>query len=97
MPRRAPKKDDNHHQIVAVFERLGAHTEDVSMVEEFCDIIVTRAAKVAMVEIKDGAKTPSRRKLTPGEVKFKDRWVAAGGTWVLIETIDDVIKFLREW
>ena len=94
MPRRAPRKDDNHHEIVDVFKKLGAHVEDVSMVEGFCDVIVLHHRQVYMVEIKDGAKPPSKRKLTEGESKFAARWIAAGGEWAKIETLEDAIKLL---
>ena len=94
MPRRAPKKDDNHHAIVKIFIQLGAHCEDVSMKEEFCDVMVLYRKQVVMVEIKDGAKVLSKRKLTKGEIKFRDRWKANGGNWALVETEEDAINQL---
>jgi hypothetical protein len=45
------------------------------------------------VEIKDGSKLPSRRKLTDDEEQFWKEW---RGNLVLIESIEDVIEFNRK-
>lgn len=42
---------------------------------------------------KDGTKPPSQRRLTPDEIEFQSKW---RGKYVVIESVDDVIKLLRE-
>ena len=95
MSQYAKKKDNNHNEITAEFKRLGCGVKDVHSLPNFCDIIVCYQGETVMVEIKDGSKPPSARKLTSGELKFSDEWTAKGGKWACIETIGqarDLVK-----
>jgi len=51
--------------------------------------MVSKGGVTVAIEIKDGSKPPSQRKLSSGESKFKSEWL---GRWELVESIDDVIK-----
>jgi len=85
---RAAKKDANHNEIDAVFKSLGYRTMDLSQLKNACDMLAEKGNKVWLVEIKDGSKAPSQRKLTEGEKKFAEKW---NGIWIKIESVDDVI------
>jgi len=87
--RRAAKVDDNQGDIVALFRRLGWSVLLIHQIKNACDIMVAIDGITVAVEIKDGKKQPSQRKLTEGERKFKDGW---NGHWHLIESEDDVIN-----
>lgn len=93
------RKDANHNEIVAEFERLGWIVLDLSQLKNACDIAATKYGHTWMIEIKDGAKQPSQRKLTEGEQKFKEKWQPQG-KWALVETLKDVIDLdttLEAW
>lgn len=45
-----------------------------------------------MVEIKDGSKPPSQRKLTPDEEKFHDEWK---GQICVIGNLDDLVELIN--
>ena len=51
--------------------------------------MVSKGGVTVAIEIKDGSKPPSQRKLSLGEDKFRSEWL---GRWELVESIDDVIK-----
>ena len=87
--RRAARTDDNQTEVVACFRRLGWSVLIISQLKNCCDIIVAKNGETIAIEIKDGSKPPSARKLSEGEQKFKDNWY---GRWELVESIDDVIK-----
>jgi hypothetical protein len=54
--------------------------------------MVLKNGRVIAVEIKDGSKPPSKRKLSPGEEQFRDDWQANGGEWLLIQSPDGVLE-----
>ena len=93
MPRRAARIDDNQPTIVAMFRSLGysvAHTHMVG--DGFPDVVVAKFGRDFLIEIKDGSKPPSARKLTEDEEKFHSTWK---GHIEIIETVDDVFRFDR--
>ena len=48
-----------------------------------------------MVEIKDGSKPISARKLTEGEQEFKSKIESVGCKYWVIESVDDAISMLE--
>lgn len=72
---RHKKKDANHGYLVKFFRACGALVDDVSDLSGLgYDIIVCYAGETVMVEIKDGSKPPSQRRLTESEEAAKARW-----------------------
>jgi hypothetical protein len=49
-----------------------------------------------MVEIKDGSKPLSARKLTEGEQEFKAKIESVGCTYWIIESVEDALNMLQE-
>jgi len=90
--RTAARVDDNQKEIVAEFRKLGFSVLLIHQLKNCCDIIVSRDKFTAVIEIKDGKKPPSQRKLTAGEQEFKDRWL---GRYYLCESIKDVHEIDR--
>ena len=87
--RRAARVDDNQLEIVKTFRKLGWYVLIISQLKNCCDIMVSKNGRTIAVEIKDGSKPPSHRKLSTGEVKFKYEWQ---GEYMLITSIDDVLS-----
>ena len=90
-----PKKaDGNQREIVCMFRKCGysvAHTHMVG--KGFPDIVVGKHGINYLVEIKNGALPPNKRKLTDDEKNWHDHWL---GQVAVIESIDDVQKFHGE-
>jgi Holliday junction resolvase len=86
--RRAAKVDANQPEIVDCFRKFGWSVLIISQLKNCCDIIVSKNGRTVAVEIKDGSKPPSQRKLTEGEEKFRQDWQ---GEYAIVESIDDVI------
>ena len=87
--RRAAKVDDNQSEVVAYFRKTGWTVLIISQLKNCCDIFVSKNGRTIAVEIKDGKKPPSARKLSDGEIKFKEGWQ---GEYALIESIEDIQK-----
>jgi hypothetical protein len=72
---RAARVDANHSQIVKALRAIGASVADTSAVGKgFPDLVVKFRGSLWLMECKDGAKPPSKRKLTPAQEKFVAEW-----------------------
>ena len=73
---RARKVDANHAEIRELFRALGCSVFDSSGIAKFVDLVVqyrhpiNGRVETYLVEIKNSALSPSRRALTPAQVKF---------------------------
>ena len=92
--RTAARVDANQKKIVDALRRCGASVLITSQLKNCFDCLVGYNGKNYIVEIKDGSKPPSKRKLTKGEQKFADNW--RGGTYNIIESIEDAINMLQK-
>jgi hypothetical protein len=89
--RRAARIDDNHNEIVGALRDIGATVKSTAILKGFVDIVVGYRGKNYLMEIKDGSKVPSRRKLTPDEQVFHDEWK---GEALIVESVEDAIRAL---
>jgi len=91
--RRAAKVDENQPEIVAAFRKGGASVEHLHTIGKGCpDLVVGFRGLNALVEVKDGRKPPSQRKLTKDEQKWHDAW---GGQVFVVECPEDAEALLR--
>lgn len=73
--RRAAKVDDNQSEIVAALRKAGYSVCVLSAVGKGVpDIMVGSFGQNILLEIKDGSKPPSARKLTADESKWHKAW-----------------------
>lgn len=87
--RRAAKVDDNQAEIVAALRKIGASVQPLHAVGQGCpDILVGWRGMNTVLEIKDGKKPPSARKLTPDQEKWHATWM---GQVTVVETVEQAI------
>lgn len=73
--RRAAKVDRNQPEIVEALRQAGATVQSLHAVGEGCpDLLVGFRGVNYTLEVKDGNKPPSRRELTPEQVKWHGGW-----------------------
>lgn len=72
--RRAAKRDDNEAQIVAALRKAGATVRIITQGDGLPDLLVGYRGRTILLEVKDGAKPPSARKLTEDEEAFFRDW-----------------------
>ena len=73
--RRAAAIDANQTAIVAALRRAGASVELLHRVGAGCpDLLIGIHGRNWLVELKDGAKPPSKRALTPDQVEWHEAW-----------------------
>lgn len=97
--RKRGRTDSNQSEVIKKLRQIPGVSVAVtsSLGDGFVDIIVgfncRRRGKVnLMFELKDGAKMPSKRKLTPDEQKFHDQW---RGQIDKVESFDDCLKLME--
>ena len=86
---RGNRRDANHNEIKKHFEKFGWTVKCVADLHGFCDLIVTREGFTICIEVKDGSKPPSQRKLTADEKKFRKLW-SDHGRYLIIQNIEEV-------
>ena len=88
--RRAAKTDANQEQIVNLLRAVGATVFPTHQVGRgFPDLVVGYRGINYLLEVKDGNKPPSKRKLTTDEQKFFDEW---GGSVVIVEDYEQALR-----
>lgn len=90
--RTAAKVDSNQSEIVEALRQVGAQVQPLHTVGKGCpDLLVAYRGQWYTGEIKDGAKVPSARKLTPDEQDWHSRFgeVAPVHVW---ESIEDALR-----
>src|SRR5689334_3296462 len=99
MPRIAGRGrvDANHWEVFSALKRTGwcvISTADLG--SGFPDIVAAKAGVVKLIEVKDGKKPPSARKLTRPEQMYHAEMAAAGCPITIIETLEQVEALNRD-
>ena len=94
MGRRAAKVDDNQAEVVKDLRKLGVTVQHLHTVGMGCpDILCGYRGRNFLVEIKDGAKVPSARKLTLMEERWHEQW---RGQVMIGETAEEIFAAIQE-
>jgi hypothetical protein len=85
----ARRVDANQRAIVAALRDVGASVEHLHTLGEGApDLLVGFRGVNTLLEVKDGSKPPSRRRLTPDEATWHAAW---RGQVTVVETIDEAL------
>jgi hypothetical protein len=71
---------------------VGATVRVITQGDGLPDLLVGYNGHTILMEIKDGNKPPSARKLTDNEQKFFDEW--KGGPLYKVESVDQALDIL---
>lgn len=86
--RRAARTDSNQTAIVAAFRELGCSVFPLHQVGRgFPDLAVGCNGLNLLIEVKDGSKRPSARRLTTDEQRFTEGW---SGQVCIVASVEDV-------
>lgn len=92
--RRAAKRDDNEREIIKALEAVGCMVQQLSQGDGVPDLLVgVPSGRLIVLEVKDGAKPKSSRKLTEKELAWHARW----NRWpvFVVETVEDAVKLSK--
>jgi len=96
---RFSRVDANQSKIVAALRKIGCsvlhlHTLGDGAPDILVGVKKGGATHNLLLEIKDGDKAPSARKLTPDEETFHRDW---RGQVATVESVEEAIKFVISW
>lgn len=92
--RRAAKVDANQKEIVSALRSVGATVEHLHAVGRGCpDLLIGYRGFNYLIEVKDGTKTASQRRLTPDQVKWHAKW---RGQKIVVESVESALSFIHE-
>ena len=91
--RYANRIDANQNKIVDALRKAGAVVRIISQGDGIPDLLVGYRGYTILMEVKDGDKVPSARKLTEAEQKFFDDW--RGGMLVIVNSVEEAIETLN--
>lgn len=90
--RRAAKTDANQAAIVGGLRACGATVQSLAAIGKGCpDILVGHRGRNFLMEIKDGNKLPSARKLTPDQIEWHAAWK---GVVITVNSVEEAIAVL---
>jgi len=88
--RTAARRDANEREIIDALEKFGARVHQVSD-GGTPDLLVAFRGRWTVIEVKDGNKPLSQRKLTPAQVQFMDTFSADTPTYV-VSSVDEALR-----
>ena len=92
--RRAAKVDANQTEIVKALRQVGASVQSLAATGKGVpDLLVGFRGKNLLLEVKDGDKVKSARKLTADQVEWHQGW---RGHVAVVESVEQAIKILGE-
>ena len=91
--RRAAKIDANQEAVVIALRSAGAQVQSLAAVGKGVpDLLCKYQGSLYLIEVKDGRKPPSQRKLTDDQVKWHNEWKCA--FLGVVESPDEALKFI---
>ncbi len=99
MERKYKRTDANQTEVVEGLRKIGCSVAVTSAVGDgFPDIVVGRTdingeKKNWLVEIKDGNKPPSKRRISPDQIEFHGQW---RGQIAVVNSLDEAINLVLQ-
>lgn len=91
--RRAAKTDANQVEIVKALRAAGATVQSLAAVGQGVpDLLVGIRGQTLLMEVKDGKKSPSERRLTPDQLEWHGAW--RGGPLAVVDGVDAALRVL---
>lgn len=89
--RRAAKIDANQPDVVQALRQIGCFVQSLAPVGDGCpDLLVGFRGHTLLMEVKDGSRPPSERRLTPDQLEWHARW--RGGPLSIVNDVEGAIR-----
>lgn len=89
----AARTDSNQTAIVKALRQAGCVVQSLAAVGSGVpDLIWSRNGRMGLIEVKDGRKPPSARKLTPAQEKWHREWK---GPIAIVKSVDEALEAVK--
>ena len=89
----AAKTDANQTQVISALRAAGAKVQSLAAIGKGVpDLLCQYKGTFYLIEVKDGRKAPSQRRLTDDQVKWHEEWKSA--FLGVVESPDEALKFI---
>lgn len=92
--KRNAKIDKNQNEIVNALRKIGCYVLITSQLKNAFDILVGFRSQLFIIEIKDGEKYESQKRLTDGEMKCKTGFESVGVKYHVVESVEQAINLV---
>lgn len=90
---RAAKVDRNQPEIVQALRKAGCVVQSLASVGKGVpDILWSRNGRIGLIEVKDGSRCPSERRLTPDQERWHAEWK---GPIAVVETVEQALEAIK--
>jgi hypothetical protein len=90
--RKYARLDANQKAVVTALRKIGCSVQSLASVGDGCpDLLVGWHARNFLMEVKDGSKPPSARRLTEDEADWFERW---NGQAVTVESPEAAVNYM---
>jgi hypothetical protein len=90
--RRAARVDENQSAVVIALRACGCEVQSMAAIGKGVpDLLVSYRNQLLLLELKDGSKPPSARKLTPAQIEWHKRWPVH-----VVTSVEDAIELLSK-
>ena len=95
--RQRARIDANHRAIVEALEEMGWYVRSTAQLGKgFPDLLAAKDGRLVLLEVKDGQKAASRRRLTPDEAETHDLFARAGTPILTVLGLSDLAQLDRQ-
>lgn len=92
--RRAARRDDNERDIIHALIKVGCLVQPLTQGDGVPDLLVgVPSGRLIVIEVKDGSKAPSQRRLTEKELAWHHKWAAF--PVFVVENVEQAVKLSR--
>lgn len=92
--RRAARVDENQENVVKALRAVGASVQTLAAVGKGVpDLLVGYQGQTFLLEVKDGQKPPSERRLTEDQLIWHCAW--RGGPLAVVDSVDAALRVIR--
>lgn len=92
--RRAARVDENQEKVVKALRAVGATVQTLAAIGKGVpDLLVGYQGQTFLLEVKDGQKPPSERRLTEDQLTWHGAW--RGGPLAVVDSVDAALRVIR--